>query len=467
MNDKLTANKYLVVRNFITLERALDLGIQFGDYCRVENIKGDHQAPFSSSVYNYISFLELLCEKTPEVSKLIGETTLPTYTYARVYRNGDTLERHVDRPECEISLTVNLGGSDEWDIWIESGEKEVPINLKPGDALIYLGSEAPHWREKFNGDHYYQVFLHYVLSRGEHGKNYFDNTNIGKPEISFPKEDIIKDNVIVTTDDEPLIVTDDEPSIVTDEESLVITDDFPLEATDDKPLVVKGSLDENNEVLNQRIEEIKERQDKNNYVVTDASLNKTKKASKLEDYIHVFEDILSDEVCDQIIDTFGHDELMEPALVRDDADNNSDNVGKRRSCSLCKISVPNDLIPEHKRMYLDNEIFSGINKVIAKYKEIHPDIECDIDTGYELLRYKEGQYYIQHTDSYKEEQRTLSCSFALNDDFEGGEFALFDREIQLKPKKGSVLVFPSNFMYPHEICPVTKNTRYSIITWLV
>lgn len=147
MNDKLTANKYIVVRNFIPSDRAIDLGIEFGDYCREENVKGDHQAPFSSSVYNYISFLELLCEKTPEVSKLIGETTLPTYTYARVYRNGDVLEKHIDRPECEVSLTVNLGGSEEWDIWIESGEggeKEVPISLKPGDALIYLGSEAHH-----------------------------------------------------------------------------------------------------------------------------------------------------------------------------------------------------------------------------------------------------------------------------------------------------------------------------------
>ena len=212
-----------------------------------------------------------------------------------MYRSGDELERHIDRPECEVSLTVNLGGSEEWDIWIEYEGKEVPISLGPGDALIYLGAEAPHWREKFNGDHYYQVFLHYVLSRGKYGQNYFDNTNVGKPEVSVPKEDIIEDNVIVTTDDEPLVVTDDEP--------LIVTDESPLEATDDKPLVVKGSLDENNEVLNQRIEEIKEKQEKNNYVVTDTSLYKPKKASKLEDYIHVFEDILSDEVCDQIIDT--------------------------------------------------------------------------------------------------------------------------------------------------------------------
>jgi len=61
----------------------------------------------------------------------------------------------------------------------------------------------------------------------------------------------------------------------------------------------------------------------------------------------------------------------------------------------------------------------------------------------------------------------VSCSFALNDDFGGGEFAFFDRELIYNLKKGSVIMFPSNFMYPHEIMPVIKGTRYSIITWFV
>jgi hypothetical protein len=55
----------------------------------------------------------------------------------------------------------------------------------------------------------------------------------------------------------------------------------------------------------------------------------------------------------------------------------------------------------------------------------------------------------------------------LNNDYEGGEFAFFDRELKYKLKKGSCIMFPSNFMYPHEIMPVTSGTRYSIITWFV
>ena len=61
----------------------------------------------------------------------------------------------------------------------------------------------------------------------------------------------------------------------------------------------------------------------------------------------------------------------------------------------------------------------------------------------------------------------MSCSFALNDDYEGGEWGFFDREIIVKAPKGSAVMFPSNFMYPHEIMPVTQGVRYSIITWFV
>ena len=35
-----------------------------------------------------------------------------------------------------------------------------------------------------------------------------------------------------------------------------------------------------------------------------------------------------------------------------------------------------------------------------------------------------------------------------------------------KLKKGSIVFFPSNFMYPLGIEPITEGTRYSIVAWL-
>jgi len=54
----------------------------------------------------------------------------------------------------------------------------------------------------------------------------------------------------------------------------------------------------------------------------------------------------------------------------------------------------------------------------------------------------------------------------LNDDFEGGEFR-FWKEHTVNIKKGSVLVFPALYLFPHEVTPVTKGVRYSWISWIV
>tara|TARA_R110002020_G_scaffold51180_1_gene145011 strand:- start:1321 stop:1902 length:582 start_codon:yes stop_codon:yes gene_type:complete len=58
----------------------------------------------------------------------------------------------------------------------------------------------------------------------------------------------------------------------------------------------------------------------------------------------------------------------------------------------------------------------------------------------------------------------LSILGCLNDDYEGGELIMWeDQEIELK--SGSLLIFPSNFLYPHEVKPVTKGSRYSYVSW--
>ena len=51
----------------------------------------------------------------------------------------------------------------------------------------------------------------------------------------------------------------------------------------------------------------------------------------------------------------------------------------------------------------------------------------------------------------------------LNDDYEGAEFYCRGKEIPLKT--GDILLFPSNFMYPHEVKEATKGTRYSFVSW--
>jgi len=59
---------------------------------------------------------------------------------------------------------------------------------------------------------------------------------------------------------------------------------------------------------------------------------------------------------------------------------------------------------------------------------------------------------------------TLSIVGLLNDNFEGGEFVMFE-DMKFDLKKGDVLVFPSNFLYPHRVDKVTKGVRYAYVSW--
>jgi predicted 2-oxoglutarate/Fe(II)-dependent dioxygenase YbiX len=57
----------------------------------------------------------------------------------------------------------------------------------------------------------------------------------------------------------------------------------------------------------------------------------------------------------------------------------------------------------------------------------------------------------------------LSIVGIFNDNYKAGEFKILDKEIILK--QGDILVFPSNFMFPHQVKTIEKGTRYSFVTW--
>ena len=124
----------------------------------------DTQVPETYSHYSDIVMETLLQNLQLRMEEETELKLIPTYSYARIYKKGDVLERHKDRYSCEISTTMNLGG-DEWPIYLEpSGEKDkegIKIVMDPGDMLVYKGCDVEHWREEFTGENCGQVFLHY------------------------------------------------------------------------------------------------------------------------------------------------------------------------------------------------------------------------------------------------------------------------------------------------------------------
>ena len=147
----------------------------FTEYFGVWN---DSQVPNTYSHYSDIAMETLLIEVKPVMEKHTGIKLSPTYSYARIYKEGDVLARHSDRYSCEISTTLNLGG-DPWPIYLDptgrKGQAGIKIDLKPGDMLIYSGCDLEHWREEFKGKDCGQVFLHYNKANSKTAKeNYLD-----------------------------------------------------------------------------------------------------------------------------------------------------------------------------------------------------------------------------------------------------------------------------------------------------
>jgi predicted 2-oxoglutarate/Fe(II)-dependent dioxygenase YbiX len=181
----------------------------------------------------------------------------------------------------------------------------------------------------------------------------------------------------------------------------------------------------------------------------------------LDKYIKVIDNVLSDELCEKLVAEFGENEWGAGVVQH--------GVDKRtRDVDTIGLSY-DDVISLNRetRLSIDKEIFDGAQKAIGTYLDFYPDMSVSKDSGYALLRYKEGQFITQHVDNFTHMPRTLSCSFALNSNYEGGEFMFFDRSLTVRVPKGSAILFPSNFMYPHEILPIAKGVRYSIITWFL
>ena len=159
----------------------------------------DQQVPNTYSHYADMVMETLLVKMLPVMDSETGLDLVPTYSYARIYKNGDILKRHKDRPSCEISTTLNLGG-DPWPIFIDGTGADTVIDeykgiIKPnapagtkvllevGDMLVYSGCELEHWREPFEGQVCGQVFLHYNHRNGPFAeKNKFDK----RPLLGIP-----------------------------------------------------------------------------------------------------------------------------------------------------------------------------------------------------------------------------------------------------------------------------------------
>jgi hypothetical protein len=175
----------VIPRNLVDfLHRYLVLKSEVSKALWDEHIPGlgifnDPQVPNTWCCYADIAMETLLSDMKKVVEGITGEELLPTYSFVRVYKKGDILKKHIDRPSCAISCTLNIGG-DAWPISIKGldGVEQSSI-LNPGDLMIYRGDQLQHWRDPFEGDICSQVFLHYNPTSAGYQNLYDGRQGIG------------------------------------------------------------------------------------------------------------------------------------------------------------------------------------------------------------------------------------------------------------------------------------------------
>ena len=158
----------------------------YGVETQVEGSLSRYLHPQYSKIHNDIRLI---------LEKFIKRKLYNTYYYDRFYFPGQELVRHLDRPACEISVSVHVSSNikQDWAFYIKTPDgykdsskkevsyygKELSIVLTPGDGVVYIGCERPHWRNKMPGFldtqlhkskleelYYHQIFFHYVLQDG-------------------------------------------------------------------------------------------------------------------------------------------------------------------------------------------------------------------------------------------------------------------------------------------------------------
>lgn len=172
---------------------------------------------------------------------------------------------------------------------------------------------------------------------------------------------------------------------------------------------------------------------------------------QVADYISVFKKAIPEDMCNSTISILENDPTWGPHEWTGPYDPNLDN------------SKDLDVIySEHMKTF---NPFVG--KCLWEYIQPYGKI-VEMWTSIRVNKYSAGKQMAEHIDLIRKLPTdgipVLSVLGMLNDDFEGGDFIMFD-DTKIDLKQGDILIFPSTFFYPHKVTEVTEGTRYSFVTW--
>lgn len=156
-----------------------ELRLHYRKLIRTDGMQfGDPQTSRRYAVHNEAAARAVHYQLTDLISNLAGERVKPSYAYVVSYQEGAELTEHVDREQCEFSVSLLLDttpegrGPSPWPLFLRSGLRNggiVRVVQRIGDALLYRGRSLPHFRDRLaEGATSTSMLLHYV-ARGFSG----------------------------------------------------------------------------------------------------------------------------------------------------------------------------------------------------------------------------------------------------------------------------------------------------------
>jgi hypothetical protein len=183
---------------------------------------------------------------------------------------------------------------------------------------------------------------------------------------------------------------------------------------------------------------------------------------EIKNFIKVYDEVLPWNVLSNLIRYINTVKFNEAKLVGQVV-----NFSIRRTFTYALQNTSNLLSDVHWSCLLEKYFGDKINNY--KFDTNTLDFEINTITDICVLKYENTGFYTWHTDHCADIPRTMSCILLLNNDYEGGNLCFRNPdgsgewEVEVKPNR--MIIWPSNFLYPHTVKPVTKGRRYSVVAW--
>ena len=178
-------------------------------------------------------------------------------------------------------------------------------------------------------------------------------------------------------------------------------------------------------------------------------------------WIGYYENVVPDELCDDIISyTIENKELTPSTYSTHDRTNPK---------SPQRVFMDDVWFRFGEDKYYEEMKEHTLN-VLSIYQKVHK-VVCQRYTDFRVNRYKSGGFMSEHIDNIHHSHGQqygyphLSVLLFLNEYYGGGEFVVADN--QYETSKGSAIIFPSNFMFPHKVNKIEYGIRWSVISWLM